>query len=153
ALVGAARRAVGRGLVVEIAEAAVAALQQALALARLGEIEQHLAGLVVDHLGAGGHTQHHVLGVGAGLLSALAVVALPRLEVLLVAVVDQRVESVDAFEDHVAAAATIAAVRAAELDVLLAPERAGAGAAVAALEIDLGLVEEFHRKTRPEMRT
>src|SRR5262249_5398266 len=38
----------------------------------------------------------------------------------------------------------IAAIGAAELDELLAPERDGAGAAIAALHEDLGLVEEFH---------
>ena len=45
------------------------------------------------------------------------------LEMLLVAVVDQRVEPVDAFGPDVAAAAAVAAVRPAELDELLAPER------------------------------
>ena len=67
-----------------------------------------------------------------------------RLEVLLVAVVDQRVEAVDRLDDHVAAAPAVAAVRAAELDELLAPERHAAVAAVAGADIDLGLVEELH---------
>ena len=67
-----------------------------------------------------------------------------RLEVLLVAIVDQRVEAVDDFDDDIAAAAAIAAVGAAELDELLAPEADAAGAAVARADIDLGLVEEFH---------
>jgi endonuclease/exonuclease/phosphatase family metal-dependent hydrolase len=40
--------------------------------------------------------------------------------------------------------AAVAAVRAAELDELLAPERDGAGAAVAGADVDLGLVEELH---------
>ena len=66
------------------------------------------------------------------------------LEVLLVAIVDQGVEAVGAFGDDIAAAPAIAAVRPAELDELLAPERDGAGAAVARLHIDLGLVEELH---------
>ena len=73
--------------------------------------------------------------------------AVLRLEVLLVAVVDQRVEPVDAFEDDVAAAPAIAAGRAAELDELFAPERHAAVAAVAGADIDLGFVKEFHGST------
>ncbi len=67
-----------------------------------------------------------------------------RLEVLLVAVVDQGVEPIDGLDQDVAAAAAVAAARAAELDELLAPERHAAVAAVAGADIDLGLVEEFH---------
>jgi len=68
------------------------------------------------------------------------------LEVLLIAVIDQGVEPIDRFDDHVAAAAAIAAAWSAELDVLLrgetptqplppSPERI----------IDFCLVEKFHR--------
>ena len=63
---------------------------------------------------------------------------------LLVAVVDQRVQPIDGFHDHVAAFAAIAAAGAAEFDELLAPERHAAVAAGAGLDIDLGFVEEFH---------
>ena len=66
------------------------------------------------------------------------------LEMLLVAIVDQRVEAIDAFDDDVAAAPAIAAIGAAELDEFFAQERYGAGAAVAGADIDLGLVEKFH---------
>ena len=75
---------------------------------------------------------------------AHAVAAGLGLEVLLVAVVDQRVEAVDRLDHDVAAAAAVAAARAAELDELLAPERDAAVAAVAGADIDLGFVEEFH---------
>src|SRR5262249_10901391 len=75
---------------------------------------------------------------------AHAVAAGLGLEVLLVAVVDQRVEAVDAFGDDVAAAPAVAAVRPAELDEFLAPERHASGAAVAGADIDLGLIEKLH---------
>src|SRR6185436_6875561 len=55
-----------------------------------------------------------------------------------------RVEAVDAFDDHVATAPAVAAVRSAELDELLAPKADAAGAAVAGADVDVGLVEEFH---------
>src|SRR6188768_3235207 len=61
-----------------------------------------------------------------------------------VAIVDQRVQPVDAFQDHVAAAPAVAAVRAPELDELLAAKAQAAVPAVAGAEVDLGLVEEFH---------
>ena len=66
------------------------------------------------------------------------------LEVLLVAVVDQRVQPVDRLDPDVAAAPAVAAVRPAELDEFLAAERHRAGAAVAGTYVDFRLVEEFH---------
>jgi hypothetical protein len=44
--------------------------------------------------------------------------------------------------------AAVAAIRAAELDELLAPEGDDAVAAVAGTAIDLGLVEELHRRLK-----
>ena len=63
---------------------------------------------------------------------------------LLVAIVDQRVQPVDRLDPDVAAAAAVAAVRPAELDELLAAERHRAGAAVAGAYVDFRLVEKFH---------
>ena len=60
---------------------------------------------------------------GAGAVASHAVLAGLGLEMLLVAIVDQRVQPVDRLDADVAAAAAIAAVGAAELDELLAPER------------------------------
>ena len=114
------------------------------ALANFGQIrDQGLAVLFVD-LGADGHLQGDVLAVGAGAVLAHAVAAALCLEVLLIAVVDQRVEAVDRLDHHVAAIAAIAAVRAAELDEFLAPERHAAVPARAGRDVDLGFVEEFH---------
>ena len=100
--------------------------------------------VLVEDLRADRHLQHDVGAVGAGAVLAHAVAAGLGLEVLLVAIIDQRVEPVDAFDDDVAAAPAVAAVRPAEFDELLAPKRDAAGAAVAGADIDLGLVEEFH---------
>ena len=75
---------------------------------------------------------------------ARAILALLRLEMLLVAVVDQRVQAVGDLDDDIAAAAAIAAGRAAEFDELLAAERHAAVPAVAGADIDLCFVKEFH---------
>ena len=142
--IGAARRAVGRALEIRVAEAAVAAARDHDALAHVREVgEERLAVLLVD-LRAGRHLHHHVGAVGAVAVLAHAAAAVLGLEVLLVAVVDQRVEAVDRLDHDVAALAAVAAVRPAELDEFLAPERHAAVAAVAGADIDLGLVEEFH---------
>ena len=112
-----------------------------------GEIgEQRLAVLLVD-LRADRNLEHHVLAVGAVHVLAHAVAAGLGLEVLLVAVVDQRVEAIDRLDHDVAALAAVAAGGAAELDELLAPERDAAVAAGAGLHIDLGFVEEFQSQS------
>ena len=127
-----------------VAETAIAALRQPKALADGGEVaDQRVIVFFVD-LRAGRHFQRHVGALGAGAVAAHAVDAGLGLEMLLVAVVDQRVQAVDRLQPDIAAAAAIAAVRSAELDELLAPERDAAGAAVAGADIDLGLIEKFH---------
>ena len=113
-------------------------------LAGVGEVgEQRLAVLVVD-LGAGRHLEHDVVAVCAGAVLAHAATAGLGLEMLLIAVVDQGVEAIDGKRDHVSALAAVAAVRTAELDVFLAPERHAAVPAVARADVDLGFVQEFH---------
>src|SRR5262249_14812026 len=94
---------------------------------------------------AGRDFQHDVGAVCAGALLAHAVSAAPRLEMLAVAVIDERVEARHRFGDDIAAAPAVAAVRASELDEFLAPERDAAVASVAGTDLNLGLVEELHR--------
>ena len=142
--IGAARRLVGRGLEALVAEAAIAARGEPEALADLGQVaDQRLVVFLVD-LRAGRHLQRDVGALGAGHVAAHAVHAGLGLEVLLVAVVDQRVQPVDRLDPDVAAAPAVAAVRPAELDEFLAAERHRAGAAVAGADVDFRLVEEFH---------
>ena len=132
-----------------IAEAAVAALQDAHALADLGQVgDQHVLVGVVD-FGADRNLEHGVGALGAGTVLAHAVDAGLGLEMLLIAIVEQRVEARHAERDHVAAAAAVAAVGAAEFDELLAPERDAAGAAGTGLYINLGFVEKFHGVVGP----
>src|SRR6185369_8085615 len=109
-----------------------------------GEVVDQRLAVLVEDLRADRHLEHDRFAVGAMAVLAHAIGALLRLEVLLVAIVDQRVQAVDHFDDDVAAAAAIAAGGAAELDELLAAERHAAVAAVAGADIDLCLVKEFH---------
>src|SRR5205814_4297330 len=66
-------------------------------------------------------------------------------QMLLIAIIDQRVQVFRCDQDDVAALAAHAAIRAAELDEFLAAKAHRAAPAVAALQIDLALIEEFHR--------
>ena len=139
------RRLVGRALEMIVAEAAIAALQQAEALAHRGHVhDQRLAVFFID-LGADRNLHDGVVAALAG--HHLAQAALPALgfHMLLEAVVDQGVEIVHGLGDHVAPAAAIAAIGAAIFDELLAAERNAAVPAGAGLGIDLGDIQKAHQ--------
>ena len=127
-----------------VAEAAIAAFGEHEFFAERGEIMDQRFAIFVEDLRADRHLELDRLAVGAMAVLAHAVGALLRLEVLLIAIVDQRVQSIDHFEDDIAAAAAIAAGGSAELDILLAAERHAAVPAVAGANIDLCFVKEFH---------
>src|SRR5262249_35247839 len=113
-----------------------------------GQIGEHGCAGVIENLRPKGHAQHEIGAVGARLVRAGAAAALLCAEMLLVAVVDQRVQIVGGLEHDVAALAAIAAIGPAELDELLAAKTHRAAAAVTALQVDLGLIEEFHRSSQ-----
>ena len=142
--VGTARRLVGAGFEIGIAEPAVAAAADAHALADLGQVGERLLFALVEELRADRHLEHGVGTLGTRPVLAHAVGAGLALEVLLVAEVDQRVQTGDAFDHDVAALAAVAAVRPAELDEFLAPEGDAPRPAVAGADIDAGLIEELH---------
>src|SRR5262245_19861901 len=127
-----------------IAKATVAAPGDCRTLAHFGEIgDQRLAVFFVD-LGAGRHFENDILAVGAGAVLAHPIPAALRLEMLLVAVIDQSIETIDGLDQYVAAFAAIASVRPAVLDEFVAPERDAAIPARAGRYVHLGFIEEFH---------
>src|SRR3954453_6790190 len=101
-----------------VAKTAIAAFGQHEAFAEAGKIVDQRLAVLVEDLRADRDLEHHRLAVGAVAVLAHAVGALRRLEMLLVAVIDQRVEAVGALDDDVAAAAAIATAGPAELDIL-----------------------------------
>src|SRR5262249_28366416 len=134
----------GRGLVMRVAEAAVAAPGQYDTLPGPGKIGYQRLDVVLENLRADRNLEHDVGGGRAGAILAHAVLAVAGLEVLLVAIVDQRVEIADRFDPHTAAAAPIAAIGAAEFDEFLAAESHAARSAVAGFHVDFRLVEKLH---------
>ena len=114
------------------------------AVAGLGEIGDERFAVLFEDLGPGRQLQNHVGALGAAAILSHAVAAPLRLEMLLIAIVEERIQIGDAFDDDIAALAAIAAVRSAELDEFLTAKADGAVAAIAGADIDLGLIEELH---------
>ena len=140
-----ARGAVGGGLKVRIPEPAIAALQQHHLHTRAIQVGQHRLLIVGEDLGADRHRNRDIRCAVPCLIAAGSVAALGRAEMLRVAEIDQRVQVLGRLKNNVPAASAIAAVRPAELDELLPPERDYTVAAVAGAQIDFRLVEELHR--------
>ena len=145
ALVGPPRCPVGRGLVVRIAEPAVATAQQQHALPGRIQIGQHRLVVVGDDLRADRHLDHHRRRACPGLVGPGAIAALLRPKVLRVAEIDQRVQVLHRLEHDVAALAAVAAIWATKRDVLLAAECDHAVAAVTGAQMDFRFVEKLHR--------
>src|SRR5690606_38513876 len=146
---GLTRRAVGRALEVHVAQPALAPARHQQALAVDGQVADHLVGVEVAHHGAGGHGDDHVLAPLAVHLPAHAVLAALGPEHLLVAEIDQGVEVLVGHQPDAAAVATVAAIRPAERDELLAPEPHAAVAATAGDHGDFSFVDEFHGNRCP----
>ena len=91
-----------------------------------------------------GILQRDVVAGGAEHVRAHAVLAALGFVAAREAEVDQRVEVRVGHREHMAAAAAVAAVGAAEFLVLLVPERHAAVAAVAGGDVDEGFVDELH---------
>ena len=98
--------------------------------------------VVVAHDRALGHRHDGVVAAGAVALLALAVGAVAGAAVRVVAEGEQRRDVAVGDEPDVAAVAAVAAVGPALGDVGLAAERDGAGTAVAALDVEVALVDE-----------
>src|SRR5262249_43137031 len=140
--IGAPGGLVGRGLEALVAAAALAALGRDPPEAGLDEVGKHVAGLGILDDGAGRDLDRQVLAILAGRGLAAPLPALPGAEHFLGLEVEQRpLVRVDQ-ENDAAALAAVAAVRAALRDVLLAPKRNRAGAAVAGLDADGRTIRE-----------
>ena len=147
ARIGAAGGAIGRILVVGIAESAIAALQQYEPLAGTGQISEHLPFVLIKNLRSDRDPQLQILAAGSAALASGAWSAVLRAKMLPVSVVNKCVEVFRHDEDDVSALAAIAAVRTTELYVFLATKARRAAAAITALQIDLTLIEKLHGKT------
>src|SRR5271156_5782092 len=98
---------------IAIAAAAVAALGREIALARLGQIEELVAGIQIEDNSADGYFEHQIVRRFSGAIRAFAVAAANGFEFAIVPVSQQRVVVRIGFDIVVAALASITAGRAA----------------------------------------
>src|SRR5207244_1483726 len=122
--------------------------QQHDPLARLRQVGEHGFPVVLEDLRPDRHAQHEVAAMGAGAVGASTAAPVLRPKMLPVAVIDQGVQVVGRDEGDVAALAAVAAVGSAELNEFLATKAHRAAPAVAALQVDLALIEEFHGRNK-----
>ena len=109
-----------------------------------GEVGDHFPGLGIRDHGPDGHPEDDVLPGLPVAVGSHAVLAGWGNELLRVPVVDQGVDVLVADSPHRAASSAVPAVRAAAGNELLAPEGCGTVAAVTALHVNPGFVNEFH---------
>src|SRR5690348_642167 len=127
-----------------VAEPAIAAAGEHDALSDFGQVGQQCCVILIVDLRAHRHFEKDVGAIGAMPILAHAGAAVARGEMLLVAIIDQRIKAIHCLGDDLAALAAVAAVWTAEFDELLAPERDASVAAIAGANVNLGLVEKFH---------
>ena len=138
------RGAVGRICEFRIAAAAAAALADDGLLANLREVREDLARLLVLDDRAGRHLDVARRRILAVLVLDVAVLTVLRLELAVIAEVEQGIHVLVHDEDDVAAAATVTARRASLRDELLAAERRLAVTAIACLDDDACPVDKLH---------
>ncbi len=148
ALVRSAGRPVGAGFEVGVAKSAIAAFAEQHFLAVFIQIGKQCLAVIVKDLRADGHVDDDGLSLGTCAIGTGAIATLAGAKMLRVSKVDQGVQVRYGAENDVATASTIAAIRAAELNILLTTKRDDTIPAIAGAHIDLGLVEEFHRLSR-----
>ena len=114
----------------------------------VGQVRNDKAALGILDDGAQRHLDDKVLRVFAVAQAGAALAALRGHILALIAEVHQGGQVIVHHKDDIAAAAAVAAVRTALRNELLAAEASGTIAAFAALNFDIGFVDEFHVEPR-----
>src|SRR5471032_396179 len=136
--------AVGRGLEVDIAPAAFAALGQQFDLAVLGKVGQDFTARVVDDQGADRHAQVNIISALAVAIRAAARLAIARLVHFGKAEIDERVDIAVGHGPDGPALTAIAAIGTAERPEFFTAERGTAVAAIARDDFDFCFVDKLH---------
>ncbi|MCG3120104.1 MAG: hypothetical protein ALAOOOJD_02724 [bacterium] len=131
-----------RGDEARIAAAAAAALGDDHALIFVHEIGKHRAGLRLFHHGSRRHVEHHLSAAVPGFIRAFAVFAAFGAKMFAHLKILQRAHAAIDCDDHIAAFAAIAAVRAAFGHKFLAPETHTAAAAAAGFYVNFGVIDK-----------
>src|SRR5690606_1619898 len=141
---GMRRSLVRRALEVRVAKPAVTASRNQRPLTRLLQIRDYGFLELVEYLRSRRYLDDAVFARRSRAVAAHSRCPVAGTEMLLIAIVDQRVQVCDALHPDVAAPSAIAAVGSAVFNEFLAPERNGAAAAISGLDVYFCLIEEFH---------
>nr|GEU28071.1 probable solanesyl-diphosphate synthase 3, chloroplastic [Tanacetum cinerariifolium] len=139
-----ARCAVGRGLEVDVAPAALAALGQQFHLTVFGQVGQDLARHVVDDQGADRHAHMDIVCALAVAIGATARFAVFRAVHLGKAEIDQGIDVTVRYGPDRATLAAVAAVRAAERAEFFTAKRGATIAAVTTDDFNFCFVDKLH---------
>ena len=132
----------------KIAESTFAACGEELTCAMHVKIGHNLTRIGIADDGTHRHTQDNVLAARTVAVRSSAVFTVRRKKLTGVLIIHQRIDVAVGFSPDRAAAAAVAAVRTALRNELLAAEASGTIAAFAALNFDIGFVDEFHVEPR-----
>ena len=136
--------AIGRGGKIGIAKTAIAAFGQTKPLSDLGHIGEQAFPVLVKHLRAARDFQDHIGTIGARAVAAHAMHTRFGFEMLLITIIDQRIQPFDTFHPDIAAASAVAAIGSAEFDKFFTAKRHAACAAISGADIDFGFIKKFH---------
>jgi hypothetical protein len=138
------RRSVRRTLEMGIAKSAIAAARDNNPRTDLGKIGDELFPVFIIYLRSNRYHEHSVGALAARAISAHSVHPGLTFKMLLIAVIDQCVQSIDALDDHVPAPSAVAAIGSTKLNELFPPEGNATGSAIAGTNADFYLIEKFH---------
>ncbi len=115
-------------------------------LIRMGEIREQRLAILIINLRTDWHFEHHILGAFTVTLLAHAMPAACAFEMLLKAIIDERIEPRYRLHDNACTTTAIAAIRPALGNKLLPPEADTAFPAIAGLHVDFCFINKFHNK-------
>ena len=139
-----ARRTIGAGLEMQVAETAVTTFADEPSLARHEQFCHDLLGLDISQDRADRHAQDDIRAGSAELIGTAPRLAMARLVAPRIAVVDQCVEIQVADGIDAAAPAAVTSIRPAERNELFTPKTRTAGTAVACGNVDHGFIDKLH---------
>ena len=139
-----ARCAVGGAFVTRIAAATDPAFKKQFGLAFLGEVKQHMLLVFGQDLRPHRDFDYQIITARTGAVFACTTFTARRLEMLGIAKIDQRIQSLDRLEDDITTFTAITAIRTAMRDIFLSPETDSTRPALTRADIDFGLIQEMH---------
>jgi len=123
---------------------AISAFGEQGTLSVLNHINQDFAIIGVNHLCSDRHFNLDIFSSRPRAVTTHPVNAGAGFEMLLIAVINQRIERARGDNPNITALAAIAAIRPAKGDIFLTPKRDASASAISGFDEDFCLIEKFH---------